>query len=278
MQHLEPSLREESFPGDGPYLCLDAQGVKAAAEYLGCSPTGAMVACLEKNIWPLRFCRNRGLFSAAEQARLLTSHAAQIGCGGLGGSTATLLVRLGLGGLTLCDPDSFSESNLNRQSLCREDSLGINKAIAARTEVGRIASHVTVRVFPVAAMQENIGSILSGADVVLDGLDNLESRGIVLRAARKAGIPYVYGAIAGQEGFACLEDASSGPVLDAVLDVPPDHSPLAEQFLGVPTLTPMATAVIQCLLAVKCLLGKPSDARLWHMDLATPEIEGLQWF
>ena len=273
MEYLEPRLQKETAPGNGPYYSVDAKGVRAAAEYLRCTLTGAMVACLANDVWPLRFCRNRGLFSANEQAKLLKSHAAQIGCGGLGGPTTILLARLGLGSLTICDPDTFTESNLNRQLLCREDRLGINKALAAQDEVRRIASHVTVRAVPEGATPENITSLLSDVDVVVDGLDNLESRRLVLRAAREAGIPYVYGAIAGQEGFACLEDAHSGPILDAILEG--QHGNMAEQRLGTPTLTPTATAVMECLLAIRALLGKPSSSSLWHLDLSVPEIQSL---
>ena len=273
MEYLEPRLQKENAPGNGPYYSLDAKGVRVAAEYLRCTLTGAMVACLANDVWPLRFCRNRGLFSSAEQATLLKSHAAQIGCGGLGGPTAILLARLGLGSLTLCDPDTFTESNLNRQRLCREDRLGINKALAAQDEVRRIASHVTVKAVPESATRDNIVSLLSGVDVVVDGLDNHESRRLVLQATREAGIPYVYGAIAGQEGFACLEDAYSGPILDTILEG--RQGDMAEQRLGTPTLTPTATAVMQCLLAIRALLGKPSNSSLWHLDLSVPEIENL---
>ncbi len=274
MPFLQPRLREEHAPGDGPYHSVDAKGVRLAADFLGSSLTGAMVACLENNVWPLRFCRNRGLFRPAEQARLLQSHVAQIGCGGLGGLTISLLARLGLGRLTVCDPDSFCESNLNRQLLCREDRLGMNKALAAEEEVRLIASHMRVRAVPEAATQKNIASVLSGVDVVVDGLDNVESRRVVLQATREAGIPYVYAAVAGQEGFVCLEDAATGPILDAVLDAR-QQNPMAEQRLGVPTLTPAAAAVMQCLLAVRALLGAPSDSSLWHLDLSVPEMERL---
>ena len=284
MEYLKPRLRVESSPGDGPYHSLDAEGIRLAADFLGTSLTGAMAACLEQGIWPLRFCRNRGLFSAEEQARLLQSHVLHAGCGGLGGAAIILLARLGIGRMTLCDPDVFCESNLNRQSLCREDRLGMNKAIAGKEELRCIASHIQVRAVPEALTQENIAPLLYGVGGVVDGLDTLEARRVVLQGARKAGVPYVYGALAGQEGFACLEDADTGPILDTVLSTPPRGS-LAEHRLGTPTLTPTATAVMQCLLAVRAILGTPSgrtdglparrSSPLWYLDLSVAAVEKL---
>ena len=74
-----------------------------------------MVALLQDGIWPERFRRNYGVFSADAMVRLLQTRVFVLGCGGLGGHVASLLARLGVGGLRLCDSDIFEESNLNRQ-------------------------------------------------------------------------------------------------------------------------------------------------------------------
>ena len=62
--------------------------------------------------------------------RLLQTRVFVLGCGGLGGHVASLLARLGVGGLRLCDSDIFEESNLNRQYFCTESTLGQPKAVA----------------------------------------------------------------------------------------------------------------------------------------------------
>jgi len=275
-QQLAPFLREETKPGNGNYYSIGLEGVRAAAAFLNCDAAAAMVFCLQHNIWPLRFCRNRGLFTALKQAALLQSHVAVIGCGGLGGITITLLARLGIGALTLCDPDVFEESNLNRQVLCREDRLGMNKASAARDELALIASHVKVRAMPVAATADNMPEILQGVDLVIDCLDKIETRRMVALAARRAGIPFVHGAIAGQEGFVMLD---CGPVhlFDQAYATRREGDATAEQRLGVPTLTPAATGILQCELAVRFLpgQGQTTQSCAWHLDLSVPEIEPL---
>ncbi len=274
-ERLQPHLTRETGPGDGPFQSVSLAGVGLAAGFWGLSRREAMMRLLELELWPRRFARNRGVFTAAEQARLLAGHAAVIGCGGLGGHVATLLARVGLGRLTLCDYDSFDESNLNRQLLSREDLLGRNKAVAAGEEIGRIASHVEVTVHPAAAGPDNLPTILDGADLVVDCLDSIPVRRQVEEAAHRLGLPFIFGTVAGDEGLA-LVSRPGRPGLAAVYGPPRDSEKGAETALGVPTLTPAGLAVLEALLAVRELLGRnPPEPALWHLDLSIPLIETL---
>ena len=252
---LAPFCSARPGPGPGPFLAVSAEGIRAVAEHLGLSPGQAMILCLGHDIWPLRFARNRGVFSAEEQIRLLRSRAAVIGCGGLGGHVVTLLARAGVGAFTLCDPDSFDESNGNRQLLCREANIGRNKALVAQEELAAIASHAEARVFPVAAGPANLPDILHKADIVMDCLDSLETRRSVAAAADAAAIPFVHGAGAGEEGFAMLlRPGEKG--LDSLYGTEVSHEETnAESRLGVPTLTPAAIAVLQANIALRVLTG-----------------------
>ncbi|MDR0238845.1 MAG: HesA/MoeB/ThiF family protein [Deltaproteobacteria bacterium] len=278
---LEPFCATHSGPGPVPFQAVNLEGVHTLAKRRGISLAKAMALCLEHDIWPLRFTRNRGVFLAQEQRGLLESRAAIIGCGGLGGHVATLLARAGVGAFTLCDCDVFDESNLNRQILCRETALGRNKALVAREELAAIASHADVRVFPVVAGPDNLPEILHGASIVMDCLDSLATRCSVAAAADAAGIPFIHGAVAGDEGFAMLVRPGEKS-LDLLY---PDRVRFsehasngrgAESRLGVPTLTPAAIAVLQASLALQVLTGKkPGSARLWHFDIAGPMLEVL---
>lgn len=265
-----------SAPGSGSFRTVTLEGARALADQCAVSPREAMMRCLEHDIWPLRFARNRGVFTAAEQRKLLASRAAVIGCGGLGGHVAALLARVGIGMLTLCDPDVFDESNLNRQLFCNEHNLGKNKAAAARDALSAVASHTHIAVHPVAARPDNLPEILTGADIVMDCLDSLETRRRLAAAAGAAKIPLAYASVAGDEGFTmlvCPGDKSMQSLCG------PENSggkSGAETVLGVPTITPAATAAIQTALAVQCLLGKaPEDALLLHLDLAVPQLDGF---
>ncbi len=274
---LSPYLREETEPGPGSFLSIGADGLRQAAGRLQLKPSLAMSFLLKHGIWPRRFLRNRGVLRAEEQARLLESRAAVIGCGGLGGQVTILLARIGLGALTLCDRDRFEETNLNRQLLCRETNLGRPKAVAAGEEVRAVASHVEVAVWSEAADQANLPRIISGAQIVVDCLDSLTARREVEKAAHRAGLPFVHGAIAGEEGFALITRPGEGG-LSALYGEPANgEGNNAERFLGVPTITPAALACLQAGLTVSALLGRATESgRLHHLDLSVPLIEILR--
>ncbi len=276
---LAPFLKQEKAPGDGAFQSISLRGLAQAAAMLGRSVRESMILCLEQGIWPARFCRNRGIFSAQDQAALLRAHVFVLGCGGLGGHVALLLARLGVGLLSVCDGDVFEESNLNRQRLCREDRIGMNKAHAAAEELAAVASHVSVRVFAERADAANLPAMLEGARILVDCLDDIPSRRAAEAAARNAGIPFVHGAIAGREGFAfCSSGTVEESALDRLYPEDPAKEHRAEHRLGVPTLTPAVTAILQCEFVLRELTGKRPDRRelaLWHVDLSVPEIEVL---
>lgn len=273
---LAPFCTTQNGPGSGSFRTVTLEGIRALAEHCAVPLRDVMMTCLEHDIWPLRFARNRGVFSAADQRKLLASHAAVIGCGGLGGHVATLLARVGIGALTLCDPDVFDESNLNRQLFCNEQNVGQNKAMAARNAVSAMASHMHVAVYPVAARLGNVSEILTGADIAMDCLDSLETRRHLAAAASTAKIPLVYASVAGDEGFTMLVRPEDKSLQSLYGTESPDGKAAAETMMGVPTITPAATAAIQTALAIQCLLGKePVNALLLHLDLAVPQIDGF---
>ncbi|SBW08463.1 ThiF family protein (fragment) [uncultured delta proteobacterium] len=273
---LAPFCTTRNGPGSGSFRTVTLEGARALAEHCAVSLRDAMMTVLEHDIWPLRFARNRGVFSAADQRKLLASHAAVIGCGGLGGHVATLLARVGVGALTLCDPDMFDESNLNRQLVCTEQNLGRNKALAAREAVSAIASHTRITVHPVAARPDNLAEILTGADIAMDCLDSLETRRHLAAAASEAQIPMVYATVAGDEGFTMLVRPGDKSLRSLCGSEDSGEKTGAETTLGVPTITPAATAAIQAALAIQCLLGKEmEEPLLLHLDLTVPQIDGL---
>jgi molybdopterin/thiamine biosynthesis adenylyltransferase len=273
---LAPFCSPQIGPGPGPFQAVNQKGILAAADHLGIAPAKVMALCLEREIWPLRFARNRGVFTAAEQRQFLESRAAIIGCGGLGGHVATLLARAGVGAFTLCDFDVFDESNLNRQILCNETNLGRNKAVAAREELARIASHADIRTFPVKAELDNLSEILQGADIVMDCLDSLEARRYVSAAADEAKKPFVHGAIAGEEGFVMVALPGKRSMDLLYQGVAPAGEKGAELVLGAPTVTPAAIAALQVRFALMVLAGRElGETQLCHVDLSGPLLEML---
>ncbi|MBI3733064.1 MAG: ThiF family adenylyltransferase, partial [Chloroflexi bacterium] len=129
------------------------------------------------------------------QQKLLAAKAVVIGCGALGSSIANLLARAGVGRLVIADRDFIELNNLQRQVLFDEDDIARNlpKAVAAAAKLRRVNSQITIEAMVTDVNSENIEGLIQGADVVLDGTDNFETRYLINDACVKHGIPWVYG-------------------------------------------------------------------------------------
>ncbi|MCF8055629.1 MAG: HesA/MoeB/ThiF family protein [Desulfocapsa sp.] len=179
------SFLEEQATG----ACIDLTELQRAAETFDCPLRDIEKVALRHSILPARYQRN-GL-SCSEQLKLIQARVAIIGCGGLGGRTAELLARLGIGTLLLTDPDTFSESNLNRQLFCTVKTLGDSKVEVLSRELQQInpalQTKEQVRLF-------NEQSI-AGADIVIDCLDSTEARKELAGMCRSHAIPMIHGAV-----------------------------------------------------------------------------------
>ncbi len=144
-----------------------------------------------------RYSRQTILHSIGEegQVKLVNGRAVIIGCGALGSNIATLLVRAGIGRLKIVDRDFIEYHNLQRQVLFDEDDFkaGLPKAIAAERRLKKINSTVEVEGITADVNYTNIEGFCAGADVILDGLDNIETRLLINDVALKLGVPWVYG-------------------------------------------------------------------------------------
>lgn len=139
------------------------------------------------------------------QARLGAAHALLVGCGALGTVLANVLVRAGVGRLTIVDRDYVELSNLQRQVLFDEDDLAreLPKAVAAADKLRRINPEVTVEPVVADLNSTNVEALLAGVAVVLDGTDNFEARYLVNDACVKHDVPWVYAAAIGAYGTTC---------------------------------------------------------------------------
>ena len=137
------------------------------------------------------------------QERLLKSSVTLIGCGGLGSTIATSLVRAGVGKMKIVDRDFVEEENLLHQILYEEEDAQkhLPKATAARQRLHRMNSSVSLEAMVVDVHHGNIEEIVAESDVVMDGTDNFETRYLINDACVKLNIPWIYGAAAGSRGM-----------------------------------------------------------------------------
>ncbi len=136
------------------------------------------------------------------QRRLAASRVLLCGCGALGSVLANTLVRAGVGFLRLVDRDFLELNNLQRQVLYDEADVdaGLPKAIAAERRLREINSQVTLEAVVADVDHQNIEALCEGVDLILDGLDNFETRYLLNDAAQKLRLPWVYGGSIGAEG------------------------------------------------------------------------------
>jgi molybdopterin/thiamine biosynthesis adenylyltransferase len=272
---LQPYLIRQEIYDQPPFYSVTEEGLRKLALQQGQGLNAAMLYCLESGIWPERFRAQKGTYPADDQIRLLKATVAVIGAGGLGGAVCLSLARVGVGNLRICDGDGFDQSNLNRQMISSMDRLGRNKAECAAEAIKDISPGTQVTVFPIWADENNLPDILGKADAVVDCLDNLKSRYLVEQAARDKGIPFVHGAIAGQEGMVMTVFPDEPGLKDLYGPVPPEKSRTAETVLGVPTITPLITAGFQASETVNVLLGRSvaSRRRFVHVDVGAMVID-----
>jgi molybdopterin-synthase adenylyltransferase len=138
----------------------------------------------------------------AGQERLLAASAVLVGCGALGTAVAGLLARAGMGRLRIIDRDFVERSNLQRQTLFDESDAreALPKAVAAQRHLHAINSDLRVEGVVADLTAKNVGNLLGGFPLILDGTDNFETRLLMNDAAISLGVPWIYTAAVGGYG------------------------------------------------------------------------------
>jgi molybdopterin/thiamine biosynthesis adenylyltransferase len=118
-----------------------------------------------------------------------------IGAGGLGGPALLTLAAAGVGRLFLVEDDAVETSNLNRQPLFGEADVGARKASAAAARLSALFPSVALTVTDARFDAGNAVELVRGADVVIDGSDNFETKFLANDAALRARKPLVHGGV-----------------------------------------------------------------------------------
>ena len=133
------------------------------------------------------------------QQKLAKSHVAIVGCGATGSALASLLARAGVGTIRIIDRDYVEPSNLQRQALFDEADAAesLPKAIAAARKIAAFNSQIVVKPHVADLTPQNIEALLTGAQLILDGTDNFETRYLLNDFAVKFSLPWIYTAAVG---------------------------------------------------------------------------------
>ncbi|MFC1871565.1 ThiF family adenylyltransferase [Chloroflexota bacterium] len=204
------------------------------------------------------------------QVKLSKGNVVIIGCGALGTNIATFLVRAGVGKVRIVDRDFIEYHNLQRQVLFDEEDIqtGLPKAVAAEQHLRKVNSSVEIEGIVADANYTNIERFCSDADVILDGLDNFETRFLINDVALKHRIPWVYGGAIASNGMSMTIVPGQTPCLRCFSHVLPDpgSTPTCET-AGIIGTVPALVGALQATEALKILVGAEVNRELIVVDI-----------
>lgn len=139
-----------------------------------------------------RNVRTAMLIGESGTQKLAGAHIAVFGLGGVGGYTVEALVRAGVGALTLVDHDTVSLSNLNRQVIATQDTVGRLKTDCFRERIARINPDCRVTAIPLFFLPETKDRFdFSVFDYVVDAVDTVSAKLAIIESAKAAGVPVI---------------------------------------------------------------------------------------
>ena len=229
-----------------------------------------------------RYARHLALAEVGEagQLRLKRSHVLVVGVGGLGSPVALYLAAAGVGRLTLVDGDVVDASNLQRQVVHGQATLGVAKVESARRRLLDLNPHIAVLAVPEHLTSANADKLAGDCDVIVDASDNFATRYLVNDAGIAAGKPVVHASILRFEGQVTVFAAERGPCYRCLFAEPPSAGLVpscAED--GVLGVLPGMLGTMQANETLKLLLGigEPLIGRLLVVDALTMHVQALRF-
>lgn len=143
----------------------------------------------------LRYSRHLLLeeIDVAGQEKLLNAHVLIIGAGGLGSAAAPYLAAAGLGKITLVDHDTVDLTNLQRQIMHKQQSIGKSKVASGKEFLQDLNPELSINTVEEKVSEKNLSALLKGVDVVLDCTDNFSTRHLINAACFQSKVPLVSG-------------------------------------------------------------------------------------
>ena len=215
------------------------------------------------------------------QKGIASATVAVLGCGALGTVAAEILARAGVGRLRVVDRDVVEWTNLQRQSLFDErDAIeGRSKAAAASERLSEINGSIEVEPLVVDVTSGNIGTILSGVNMVIDAADNFAIRFLLNDWALSTSTPWVHGGCIGASGQVRLFEGDGAPCFRCLVPEPPPAAAVDTcDTAGVIGSATHLVASLQATEAIKWLSGNREAVRdgLLSIDLWSNRIREVK--
>lgn len=139
-----------------------------------------------------RFSRTELLIGAENIQRLGRARVAVFGVGGVGGYVVEALVRSGVGTLDLIDADVVSLSNINRQIIATDRTVGRAKVEVAKERALEINPEIKVNIYKIFYLPETAGQFdFTLYDYVVDAIDTVTGKLSLIMQAKEAGAPII---------------------------------------------------------------------------------------
>jgi len=202
------------------------------------------------------------------QERLSSSKVLIVGAGALGTASAEMLARAGVGKITIVDRDYVEWSNLQRQQLYTEEDAKrkLPKAVAAKNRIKDVNSEIEVSSIVADVNGLNIEELIKGCSLVMDAVDNFETRLIVNDAAVKHNVPFIYGACVASYGLTFPVIPGETPCLHCLINHLPGQNLTCDTVGVISPIVQLVTAY-QVTTALKLLTGHPVSAVLKSIDI-----------
>ena len=215
------------------------------------------------------------------QTRIINAHALIIGAGGLGSPAALYLASAGVGRITLADGDTVDLTNLQRQIIHTQERIGQAKALSGKIALAQINPEVIVEPLIQRLVGEQLESLVSEADVVLDCCDNFATRHAVNAACVKHKTPLVSGAAIRFSGQLSVFDTrrENAPCYHCLFPEAEESEETRCAIMGV--FAPL-TGIIGAMQAAEALKvisgsGEPAVGRLLLLDALTMEWRSVKY-
>lgn len=138
------------------------------------------------------YSRTEFLLGKPAMDKLKNARVAVFGLGGVGGYVVEALARSGIGALDLIDHDTISQTNINRQILATQDTIGTDKVEAAVNRVKAINPDIRANGRKTFYLPETAGEFdFSEYDYVVDAIDTVTGKMMLIAAAKEAGTPII---------------------------------------------------------------------------------------
>lgn len=165
-----------------------------------------------------RYQRQEGIsgWDSEAQSRLENATVFIAGLGGLGNPVSLYLAAAGAGCLRICDNDRVELSNLNRQVLYSENDIGKLKADCTGERIAAFNGNTKLESLTASIDKEQIGILAGNADILVDCLDNAETRSVLNRYAVENSIPLVHAGVYGLSGQLSFIHTPETPCLNCI--------------------------------------------------------------